>query len=305
MAEKPQQEQLPGIDASILPTKTSGSIAYELPSLATTTQVYRAHLRSSRLSPHSSRNFLYDLALFGRFFGPARPLAGVTPSVAQAWLASMRDARPALSDKTIYRRIAALRHFFAWLTEEGLLPANALASIVVPHLTSPLPTILTDDEVTALMALAAGNPRSALIINLLLSTGIKKGELRSLRLSDFDISDPHAPLLWVAHDRRHRFKDRVLPLPRHIPSLLTSYAQSRPSQEALFDCTPRALEYVIAGISERLGCGKRITAQTLRDTYAVRQLRDGMPVAEMMIALGLAKNDWNQETQDRYRKLAE
>jgi len=63
-------------------------------------------------------------------------------------------------------------------------------------------------------------------------------------------------------------------------------AQDKP----LFDYTERGLNKALSILAARAGIpkGKRVSVQTLRDTFAVRKLVEGMSEADLLVKLGLA-----------------
>ena len=78
-----------------------------------------------------------------------------------------------------------------------------------------------------------------------------------------------------------------------------SIAHKRP----FLECTDRNLTYILARAVKRAKLTKRVTLQLLRDCFAVRQLRAGVPMHELREKLGLSDEAW-YETQTKYRKLA-
>jgi integrase/recombinase XerD len=51
------------------------------------------------------------------------------------------------------------------------------------------------------------------------------------------------------------------------------------------------------------GIKKRVTLQLLRDTFAVQQLRSGVPPEALREKLGLSDEAW-LESREKYRRLA-
>lgn len=273
-------------------------------SLAAAVQAYGSYLATSALSKNTARNFACDVAMMQRFVGPGKPIGEITPTDLTAWVASLHTAGRQLSAKTINRRVSAIRNFFTWLQDSGVLPANPAANVHCRRIAAPLPVILTERECEQLLALAAPSARAHLIVSLLLATGIKKGELTALKPSHFDLSNAQAPTVWILHETAKRHKDRRLLLPPETAKLVEAYLATRSVTERIFDCTDRNVEYILKDLERRLGAGKKVTAQILRDTYAVRQLQAGAPIDEVIRKLGLAPSEWNQEVREKYLKLA-
>src|SRR5437764_402735 len=81
------------------------------------------------------------------------------------------------------------------------------------RVTSPLPDILFDSKCRRLLDSASNDPRTYLLLLLLLETGLKKAELLDLKITHFDLSNKYRPELWVKHMGRQSRKDRKLKLP--------------------------------------------------------------------------------------------
>jgi integrase len=62
---------------------------------------------------------------------------------------------------------------------------------------SPLPDYLYEGEITALYREASQDPRTYLLVLLLLETGMKSHELFALTTAHVDLSDPYRPELWI------------------------------------------------------------------------------------------------------------
>jgi site-specific recombinase XerD len=300
------QLQLP-LFASPQPTQTPTPPVPTLKataSLSNATKDYLSYLATAAFSPNTVRNFACDIAMLQRFLGPDRPIGSITPQLLHTWVSELNRSERALSAKSISRRIAATRHFFAWLSEQGALPTNPADDIPCRRVVSPLPLILTDPECEQLRALASENIRTQLIVELLLATGMKKGELTALRLTHFELAVPNHPMLRIQHAGDDARRNRTLALPTTITPLLTHYREDYKIEDKLFDCTDRNLEYILKGLGSRLGVDKRVSAQILRDTFAAQQLKQGIPIEEVLRMLGLAPMEWNGDIRDKYLKLA-
>jgi site-specific recombinase XerD len=104
-----------------------------------------------------------------------------------------------VKEKTVSRKISAITNYFNWLVQENVLIENPAQSIRYIRVTSPLPDILFDTECQKLLAAASADPRSYLLVLLLLSTGMKKEELFDLKIVHFDFSNKYALELWLKH----------------------------------------------------------------------------------------------------------
>jgi integrase/recombinase XerD len=266
---------------------------------------YSEYLRRTGHSKYTETCFLSDLRLLSDYLGRETELRALTRERLTAWLSHLRyDRAVPPAPKTMARRVTFLKNFFGWLAAESIITSDPSATLALARPTPPLPELLFEDEVRRLEAAAAEDIRSHLLVMLLLATGLKKEEVRGLRLQDVDLSDPRHPAIEVHFPgQAKRRRERRMDLPEAWTSVYERYLQRYRPQERVFECTERNLNYVLAAAVKRARLEKRVTLQLLRDIYAVRQLRAGVPMETLRERLGLSEEAW-YETAEKYRKLA-
>jgi integrase/recombinase XerD len=99
-----------------------------------------------------------------------------------------------MSIQTLSRRLSALRVFFIFMVEEGGCKHNPTQHIDRPKQIKTLPSVLTKDEVEALLTSLVKDPkpsdiRMLALLELLYSTGLRVSEMLSLPLRSLAI-DP-------------------------------------------------------------------------------------------------------------------
>ena len=179
------------------------------------------------------------------------------------------------------------------------------------HPTTPLPEILYDDAVNAVMRTArdllwAAKPdsRPYLLVSLILQTGIKKSECMEIELTHIDLSNTAAPVLYVRYaDPRRTLKERKLALGPNFTPAYRQYLREYKPKTHLFECTARNLEYVLADLAALAGLVEGISFEQLRWTCGVRDYRNGMPPERLREKLGLSLISW-RETLPKIQKLA-
>ena len=124
-----------------------------------------------------------------------------------------------------------------------------------------------------------------------------------IRLTNIDLANQYRPELWI-RCRGRRFKERKLRLPPEFPAALAAYIAEYHPQEYLFEYTERNLTYILTSVAQGAGIRKKVSCQVLRDTFAVRQLKAGEQIEWVLEKLGLAPGSWNEETREKYLKLA-
>src|SRR5581483_10204028 len=123
--------------------------------------------------------------------------------------------------KSISRKINSTRTFYRFLKVNEYVTDDP--SLLIEHPTYQLaaPRILNPTEYRALRDAARNDPRMYAVIELLLQTGIRIGELAELRLSD--IQDDG---LKIRPFEKH--EERVVPLNKSAREALNRYLKTRP-----------------------------------------------------------------------------
>jgi len=276
------------------------------------TEAFHRHMRLKGFTQHTINSFSGDLSLLSRYLGANRPIGSISTKDLKSFLSYLRFERgKPCSPKSYARRLTTLKVFFQWLAESEVITADPAAPIAHEEVSSPLPQILFDEEVERLVEAgqqlrmaAKPDTRPLLLFQLLLRTGIKKGECMAIKLSDIDLSDRNAGVLYVRYDSpRRRHKERRLNLGAGFALWLNEYRAQYHPQIHLFECTPRNLEYVLRDLGLRAGVTTPVSFETLRMTCAVRDYQRGMNPEALRLKLGLSRISW-EETSKKIARLA-
>ena len=210
-----------------------------------------------------------------------------------------------LSAKTVSRKLTALGNYFQWLVGAEVIPLdkNPMLAIANYRVSSPLPEILFETECAALLTAGSSDPRTYLLFLLFLETGIKLEELFALQVSHFDFSNKYAPEMHIKHTGKKEKKSRTLKLPGEIMPVFNDYVSAYKVNDLLFPYTPRFVRYLITETAEKAGVKKKVSAQIMRDTCAIRQLRRGEGIERVLIRLGLSETTW-EDAKIKYQKLS-
>ncbi|HIC94535.1 MAG TPA: hypothetical protein EYP09_09855 [Anaerolineae bacterium] len=267
-------------------------------SLALAIHWFAQYLRTQDYSDQTVRSYLTGLSLFAQYVGSARPLSEIEKAHVRGFLDWLRSRRETAA-KTVELRGTALRAFFAALQKEGALPHNPAQDIYPPRGATPLPEILFDQEVEELRQTAArlaeeGKPRPYLVLILALEMGLRLGEIARLTRADIDLSNPYRPVVHVRYkNRRHRHKARALTGPPELTAIYRKYLETIEG-DRLFPVTPRTLEYEIENLGRQARLLRRLTARTLRWTWAVRKVREGTDKEKLRRLMGLSPVAWQE-----------
>lgn len=275
---------------------------------------FQEYMLRKGFSDNTIKAFRNDLKITTEFLGDTTTLHHVTTQHLEDYLTWLQDERgKPCSAKTLARRITTLKVFFGWLHGIGVIGTDPAEALVQQPVRTPLPKVLTDDEVSRLARAAQDyiwdrnntDARPYMLVSLLMQTGIKKAECARLLIDDVDVSRPQSPELHVRYpEEQNAHKNRSLPLNPTIVPALNQYLQQYQPKNHLFECTPRNLEYVLEEVGERAGIKRmQVGFETLRWTCAVRDFRMGMPEDRLRQKLGLSKISW-RETREKIYQLS-
>jgi len=262
---------------------------------------FEEHLARSALASTTIVNYLADLRTFARWHAGAK---GEASSLLELTSDDIREYRRHMQTNegwtpaTINRRLQAVRKFYSFAMETGLTeskPASGVQLISIPEPNPP--RALAPEEVTSfLQAIQGGRPslvkRDYAIVQLLLQTGIKLGELTRLRLSDVQLRDNGEGVLVVGDGDGN--KCRQVPLNSLACAALRDYLQVRPpsiSTENLFlsqegSCiSKRTVQRLIRIYTQAAGL-EDVSAHILRHTFAVSTLADTGDISLVSRLLG-------------------
>jgi len=260
---------------------------------------YHTYLRSGEYSKYTPDDFTSDVKKFGMFVKDKK-LREIRTVDIQQWIGELKKV---MTEKSVSRKISALTNYFLWLATEKVLTNNPAASIRYLRVTSPLPDILFESECQKLLTAASADPRTYVLVLLLLETGIKKEELFELKVVHFDLSNKYAPELWVKHTGKKVKKDRKLKLPPELVPVFADYVKQYSITDMLFPYTPRFIEMLLADTAKRAGVQKKVTAGILRDTFVVRSLKRGEGIETVLKKIGLSETTW-EDAKEKYERLA-
>ena len=280
--------------------------------LSDASEAFREHMTLQGFAENTIKAFLGDLSILAGHVGADKPIGEISNWHLNDFLAYLllRRGKPC-SPKSYARRVTTLKVFFSWLAEIGAIPADPAAALVHRPVTTPLPSIVRDDQVGQLLLVsrdlllsARADARPYLLVSLLLQTGMKKSECVGIRLDDLDFSDPQSPSLRIRYDNpRMTYKERTLALSPQIVPVFRQYLHQYKPAERLFECTARNLEYVLRNVAELAEIKGGVGFEQLRWTAAVRDYRRGMPEERLRQKMGLSRISW-RETSEKIKRLA-
>ncbi len=254
-------------------------------------------------SIHTVKAFTGDVRLLARFLGAGHAINAIGTHDLKNFLDWMLNRRGVpCSPKTYARRVTSLKAFFRWLSETGVLLDDPAAPVEQKTVLSPLPEVLTPEEVELVLQ-AANRLRQAkppdarpyTLVGLLLHSGIKKGECLGIHLNHIDLDSAEGPILWIRYGEvSRRYRERKLPLdPAWVPAF-REYVEQYAPQERLFPYSPRRLEYLLEDIGEAAGLQKHLSFNMCRWTSVLMDYKSGAEADRIRHKLGISKIQWRE-----------
>jgi integrase/recombinase XerD len=264
------------------------------------------------LSDRTIRAYQSDLTQFHVHVDGAN-MVDITPEHLEGYLDKLGTGP--YRDTSIRRKVAALKVFFRYLEEQGVVSESPARKLKIKRpVESRVPTVLSNREVRSLLAapkeqigaLSASRDaspggrnrffcavRDDVILELLFSTGIRIGELVALNLHDVDLQSRQIHITGRATRGRE-----VAVSSTELADALRTYIDLRAEREletgALFvgRAGTRLTIYSIENIFKkhvRLAEIKRhITPHALRHTMAAMLVSSGADIREVQEILGHA-----------------
>ncbi len=273
---------------------------------------WKIYLDDQGRSIHTLKAFVGDLNLLTSYLPPDQKIGAITTGDLNNFLDWMQQSRSVpCSPKTLSRRITSIKSFFRWLLKYGAILVDPAERVVQKSVISPLPQVLSPDEMQAVLE-AADRPRHTAtpdarpytLVKLLLDTAIKKGECLSLTTNHIDLDTPKGPILFVRYaNPQHRYKERKIPISSEWLDAYREYTSQYDLSERLFPWSPRRLEYLLEDIGKEAGLIKQLSFLMCRWTSALTDLTNGEEPNKIRQKLGVSEIQW-REVRMKLRRLA-
>lgn len=183
--------------------------------------------------------------------------------------------REGYTPKSVSRKINSLKTFFKFLKDQGFLDTNPSVLITHPKFETKPPRILTKMEYRALRDTCRHDYRMSAVVETLLQTGVRIGELAALTVDSVKNSTLNVPQL-----EGHLSRD--IPLNKAVKQNLEKYLEIRPktNNKTLFVTKtgrPLLIRNIRTAIDRyfRLAGIKEAKVNDLRHTWIAHHLMSG------------------------------
>ena len=244
-------------------------------------------------SPRTAEFYEADLKEFARFLAERKVARVEDVGVGEVMAFRNHLLEGKRKRFTVYRKDAAVRRFLDWVrtsTDAGL----DLDPIEPMH--QPLDqqiTFLEDEEADQLLSFPRNgldDLRDAVVIQLMLDTGVTVGEIRGLLLGDLDLDAAQiqlgGPGSHLSPRARRLSEEALETLRRYLERRKDGTPELIVGRAARPVTTSKSLQNALWKRCDQVGL-PRISPMVLRHTFAIRLLRRGATLNELKEALGV------------------
>lgn len=192
-----------------------------------------------------------------------------------------------LKPKTLSRKLNSFRTFYKYLEETKVISSNPAMNVEHPKIKVSLPRVLSPMEYLALRQVSHNNNRLYTMIELMLQTGIRIGELSRLKVIDVDIKKTkgylHIEEYSTNPERTVELNAKAIEVLKEYMSSAAHIRNSKSLNIPLF-ATRDGKHIIIRNIRSSIDRAidkagiKDACVNDLRNTFIVHQLENHVPM---------------------------
>ncbi len=263
-------------------------------------------LHEKRYSVHTADSYCLDIELMQRYFSELDlDITELDKDDLKDYLGAIYTEVKASS---LRRKIVAIRQFYLLLHKRKIIEDNPALTLTGPKKDEVLPRALRREEMAKLIEYNYPQNlkglRDRAIIEMLYSSGVRVGELVSIKIKDLDFKEKTVYILGKGK------KARLLPVTSQALDSIENYLLKRPGgkeKESIIFCnlkgeplTERGVQYIIDNLAKNCGIYRKITPHMLRHSFATHFLENGMNLRYIQNLLGHS----NLSTTEIYTHLS-
>lgn len=204
-----------------------------------------------------------------------------------------------LNTKSIVRNLVAIRTFFRFLIQEGVLGSNPVEELESPKVAKTLPEILTLKEIEQILEQpnlqTPLGTRDRAMLEMLYATGMRVSELTQLPIHQVNLEGGYVLLYGKGS------KERIVPLGTEAMKWVTVYlktargilSKGKENPSLFINRSGKGMSRQrfwknLKDYARRAGLRKRITPHLLRHSFASHLLERGADLRSVQMMLGHA-----------------
>ena len=252
---------------------------------------YEYYLRMERaMSPNTVASYCSDVEKFLIW-------ADVAPEKVQPEnLLDYLSTKKSLSERSQSRMLSALRNFYGWMLVEGYMDENPCDKVDMPKLGVYLPSVLSVEEVAAIIDSVGRTDwiglRDKAILEVLYGCGLRVSEAVGLRISGLYLDEGFIRIIGKGN------KERLVPLGDMACDAIRNYLDARPqpegpdSDDVLFlnrfgkRFSRVSMFKLVKKQALLAGVNKEISPHTFRHSFATHLVENGADLRVVQEMLG-------------------
>jgi integrase/recombinase XerC len=267
--------------------------------MVTTKDAFRAYLEmEKKYSPHTVNAYLNDITcfeVFNELHFDQKNVEQVNYSQIRDWIVSLVDDN--VSNVSVNRKIASLKAFYKFLLKIKQIEVNPLLKHKSLKVAKMLQIPFSEKEVADVLdrlcdPVGFEEVRNKLVVDLFYTTGMRRAELISLKVTDVSLSNGTIKVLGK------RNKERILPVLPIITEQFSLYMKERAGLEFIVDgdyffltkkglklnnsFVYRLINSYFSTVSEKV----KKSPHVLRHTFATHLLNNGADLNSVKELLG-------------------
>jgi len=220
------------------------------------------------------------------------------------------------NNASIDRKLSALRGFYKYMANEGIVKSNVFSLVSGPKKSKKLPRYFEYNELEEMFSVPDQSPlgqRDLLLLEMLYATGCRVGELVSIKVSDIDFGRRNILILGKGN------KERYVTYGEYCEDALKKYLQdgylslNKNHLDVLFlnnnggALTERGVRYILDRIIKQTSINKSISPHMIRHSFATHLLNEGCDLLTVQKLLGhesiKATQIYTHVTTDRLKEV--
>ena len=249
---------------------------------------FKSYLMYEKMfSSNTVNSYVRDLEEFNSFL-ESEYIKHVTYKDIRSYLAHMYNKK--YSSRTISRKLSAIRSFYKYEVNKGVIRDNPCLLISNPKVEKKLPNYLSYNEIETMLEVPDtfknNSLRDKLIIEILYSTGIRVSELVNIKVKDIDFYNNQILILGKGN------KERYVIFGNTLKDMLKEYISIKSDSEYLITnkynkkMSTRSIEEIVKKIVKIDGIKNKVTPHTIRHTFATHMLNEGADLKVVQELLG-------------------
>lgn len=223
----------------------------------------------------------------------------VTYPIVLNYISYIRYDKKSLNNRSVARKCSALRSFYTYLEERGIVSDNPFVQLRLGGNKRKLPDFLFVEEIDILLSgIDMSNNmgiRNRVLLELIYACGLRVSEAVEMKIHDIDFNDRFVRIVGKGK------KERIVPFYEEIGELLRNYIATTRAEIMLMNnqnhdylfinlqgnkLTTRGVQYILNEQVKKSGLSNSVHPHTLRHSFATHLLDGGCDLRIVQELLG-------------------